>query len=208
MRLAAVGSLLLFVLGCNALQRGTCTVSDMPSAAPCAPLAEVSPCPPPPCQPSPKKCAEKPKEIEKNEQPREAQPIERTTTRSAVTQDILLIPRTVYVPYAPQVPVAPARLGTVAPAERVITQQETTREAAPPSRDAAPASQDRSAECLDKCTQMLERMDSLIRAMEQRQGQAAPACPLPAGSPPCTGPAFEEGPRPRRAIDNCPTGRN
>jgi hypothetical protein len=133
--------------------------------------------------------------------------VEKTTGQVAVTQDILLIPRTVYVPYAPQVPVAPARLGTVAPAERMITQQQTTREAVPDpraaelprteptrTREAAPPC-DKSTEALDKCCQMLERLERRIDDLEKKTQPCPPIevpCPvdgpvpyLPSGPEPC-----------------------
>jgi hypothetical protein len=201
-RFVAISFLLFLGVGCKGLVHNRLSSSEVPMGPGCVagPQGEACPppsCPAPSCPPScPPKCPEKPKEEKREAQPREAPPVERTTSRASVTQDILLIPRMVYVPYAPQVPVAPARLGMVAPAERVTTEQQTTREPAPAPRDVTPPPTDRSAECLDKCAQMLERLDERLRALEERQRAICP----PAG-PACTMPMPTQLPEP-----TCPPG--
>lgn len=192
MRFTVMGFLLLAGVGCNAFQhseRGECAApgvgcppaNQVGGACPTACPPHAQPCgaaPPTACAPQAPPCPPK-------EQPREVPAPERVSTRAAVTQDILLIPRMVYVPYAPQVPVAPARVGMVAPAERVVT--ETTREALPPPREAlpqpreapplpreaCPAPRDRSADTLDRCAELLEKMESRIRFLEEQR----PGCP-------------------------------
>jgi hypothetical protein len=185
MRFTSLGFVVLIGLGCNGLHRGPSKSCEVPTGSACA-VPEGGACAPP-CGPKPTCLPEKPKE-ERNAQPRDVTPVERTTSRASVTQDVLLIPRMVYVPYAPQVPVAPARLGMVAPAERVVTENLTTREATPAPRDITPAAQDRTAECLDKCSRMLEHLDNRLRALER------PSAPCPVPEPilpkaPCPPPA-------------------
>jgi hypothetical protein len=200
MRFVALGLVLLVGSGCNALRDSRCS----PSAGPCGPGSPgacgapgpqgapcgLAPCQPPP-QPCPPKAPEKPREVQPREVP--GPTVERTAGKAAVTQDILLIPRMVYVPYAPQVPVAPARLGVTAPAERVITEQETTRETAPGTREGpTPPPRDRSVEALEKCSQLLECLEGRLRALEERQRLMCP--PAPPGCPaPMPGPDLSQG---------------
>ncbi len=158
------------------------------------------PCPPPgqhgppgqPCPPPGQPCPPQPREA-----PRQAPVAEReqvTETRSAsaaVTQDILLIPRTVYVPYAPHVPVAPARLAMTSPAARVIETEERVREISrvpePAPREAAPRDT-RVSDALDKCLDEMRKLNQRIGELESRAQQqmcmppAAP-CPPPGPSP-------------------------
>jgi hypothetical protein len=94
-----------------------------------------------------------------------------------VTQDILLIPRMVYVPYAPQVPVAPARLGTVLPAGRPLQE-------CPPTN--APLSQDKLGDTLDKTLSKLEELNKRLSDLEaktQTMPCPAPTCPAPCPTP-------------------------
>ncbi len=179
MRTAAFGLLLLFSFGC----KGLGTVSCFPVDAECHPVPECLP-QPPPCPPPPPPPCEPPKEKPK---PRPAPAPAERSVEAAVTQDILLIPRTVYVPYAPQVPVAPARLGAMAPAERLTTRETEKPKAREPeqaSRD-APAPCDKSAEALDKCCRILEQLDYRIHMLEQKQVPPAQIiCPQPCPPPP------------------------
>lgn len=104
-----------------------------------------------------------------------------------VTQDIMLIPRMVYVPYAPQVPVAPARLGTVTPGARVVQQEEdTTPRAGPAPKDVTPRDVDTKekqvCDALDKCCKKMDEMCqriTIIEAKTQCLPGPAPACPNP-----------------------------
>jgi hypothetical protein len=132
----------------------------------CAPRTNA--CPPPqqqcqpPCQPK-----EVPREVSK---PREVTPP--PESQAAVTQDILLVPRMVYVPYVPHVPVAPARLAMAAPAGRVIEEQREVE---------TPKDTPRSRE-LDQCKQELEDLKKRLAELQSRM-----VCPAPAPAPPaCT----------------------
>lgn len=132
-------------------------------------------------------------------------PVEEVTqtraTSTAVTQDILLIPRTVYVPYAPHVPVSPAKLSMAAPAGRVVQSEEQCREtvaAQPPE-----ARDTRILDALDQCLQQMKRLDQRINQIESRAAVVAPPCaPPPSVSvlpypPQCAGPGCTPaGPQP------------
>ncbi len=106
------------------------------------------------------------------------------------------MPRTVYVPYAAQVPVAPVRLAGLAPAcpapavtehREVVTERRAVSAPPPQPLTAAPAP-DTAALNLE----LLKALRALNDKLEQRQVAAppppAPAC-LPA-PPPC-----DQGPR-------------
>lgn len=154
--------------------------------APCAPIAP--PCPPPVCQPAP---PPPPAPEVKAPPPVRAAPPRQEVTETrvastAVIQDILLIPRTVYVPYAPHVPVAPARLAVAAPAGRVVQTEERVREqvAAPPV--VAPR-ETQVTEALDQCLQQMRMLNQRIAELETRAAAvAAPPAPCPAPPPPIT----------------------
>ncbi|MBI1916603.1 MAG: hypothetical protein HYS12_17990 [Planctomycetes bacterium] len=161
--------------------------------------AQPGECGPAPCKP-PEKPAEKPAE-----KPREKvgapAPSTTTTTRTetqqtagvgAVAQDILLVPRTVYVPYAAQVPVAPARLASVTTTRQ--TAQGETREtvteqqAAQGQQAAAPRSEaaQRSEATNEEILRTLQSLNDRLRRLEQRPELCAPQperCPPPACVP-------------------------
>jgi hypothetical protein len=115
-----------------------------------------------------------------------------TETRAAagaVAQDILLVPRTVYVPYAAQVPVAPARLSAIAPGAAVRTTVTERRETEQTERreDALGAS---AADILQTLRALNERLDRLEKERLQA-APAAPTCPPSAGMPPCEPPGVK-----------------
>lgn len=182
MRLAALGFMVvLLCIGCHGLGTGrfmSANQCPMGCPGPC----EHQPCPPPaPCPvPCPPKQCEKPRDV----QPRPAPPPEQPGQR-AVTQDVLLIPRMVYVPYAPHVPVTPARLGTVAPGEREIKREpEKKRDVEPPQkRDVCPPEGDKTSECLDKICEFLNNLNQRIDYLEKQHRAPCPApniyCPTP-----------------------------
>jgi hypothetical protein len=100
-----------------------------------------------------------------------AGPEERETV---VTQDVMLVPRMVYVPYAPQVPVAPVRMANVVPGARSFEQP---KEAPPEKREAPPPPPTEKVICetLDRCAQMMQIMDKRLCDLEQRlQNPPAP----------------------------------
>ncbi|HKB03116.1 MAG TPA: hypothetical protein VKD90_12900 [Gemmataceae bacterium] len=115
-------------------------------------------------------CEKKAKEKERE--------VSREVEREAVvTQDIMLIPRMVYVPYAPQVPVAPARLGTMVPGARTVDvprEVPETRAAPPP-----PAPQKEICETLDRCAQMMQVLDKRICDLESRLQNPPPPTVVP-----------------------------
>ena len=127
---------------------------------------------------------EKPRDMpQQRSGPEEDQPRE-----AVVTQDIMLVPRMVYVPYAPQVPVRTARLGTVVPGARGL-ELPAPREAAPPApRDATPPApretEKNICDTLDRCTHMMLIMEKRICDLEKcaktAPAPAAPQC-MPAG---------------------------
>lgn len=161
---------------------------------PCAPTKSV-PCPPP-CQPTPpvKEVKAPPPQVRA---PQVREEIETRTATTAVTQDILLIPRTVYVPYAPHVPVAPARLVTTAPAAQVVHTEERVREqVAAPAPVQAPVQTNEAQinHALDQCLQQMRALNERIAGLESRAACAAPApCPAPVPAPVFVAP-------PRRAV--------
>jgi hypothetical protein len=109
----------------------------------------------------------------------------------AVAQDILLVPRTVYVPYAAQVPVAPARLAGLAapgPAQTVCERHEVTEQRGTFSeaRQAAVSASRDSDAALN--LQLLQALRALNDKLERQQMRAAPApvqAPVCPSAPPC-----------------------
>ena len=181
------------------------------AGAACAPgpkfAQDTRPCPPqiiqhhhhypppqPTCPPSEKCPPKKGQEKEAPQQPKPGPPEEQPAAKQAiVTQDIMLIPRMVYVPYAPQVPVAPARLGLVAPGA-LAAERELPREApkeVPKEGPTQPREGPKEAPCdtrdkqicdtLDRCALMLDALNRRLTALESRVPvpcgpAAAPAC--------------------------------
>jgi hypothetical protein len=97
---------------------------------------------------------------------------------AVVTQDIMLIPRMVYVPYAPQVPVNPARLGTLMPGAQPMVP--ARQEAAPPGPEnvEAPPPSKEVCELLHRCTQMMQTMDKRMCDLETRLQTPPPVQPI------------------------------
>lgn len=182
MRLAALGLVMLFSIGCHGLGTGRLMpVNQCPMGCPvpcehqpCPPAAPPAPCP----VPCPPKQCEKPKDVQPRPGPTQDRP-----AQTAVTQDVLLIPRMVYVPYAPHVPVTPARLGTVAPGEREMKREDKKpKDDGSQKRDTPPAC-DKTSECLDKICDFLNHLNHRIDNLEKQQRGPCPApnifCPTP-----------------------------
>lgn len=125
------------------------------------------------------KCSicEKKKKEEKREVPQQREAEAPQPREAVVTQDIMLIPRMVYVPYAPQVPVAPARLGTVVPGARGVETPAATKEGpAPTNREAEQprAAEKQICEALDRCCTMMQVMDKRLCDLEGRSRATPP----------------------------------
>ena len=110
------------------------------------------------------------------------------------------MPRTVYMPYVPHVPVAPARLSMATPAARVIETEERRRDICPEPqapRDLPSQPRDtRVTDALDKCLDEMRKLNGRISDLETRTQRAVappPPCPVPCPTP---GPYFVPGPCP------------
>jgi len=164
MRCALVSLLLLSALGCKTTSGhgDGCALSGHGATCPHESAGHK-------CALCEKKAKEKEREV-----PRAGPEAER---EAVVTQDIMLIPRMVYVPYAPQVPVAPARLGTMVPGARTVDvprEVPETRTVAPP-----PAPHKEICETLDRCAQMMQVLDKRICDLESRLQNPPPATVVP-----------------------------
>ena len=188
----AIGALLL-CLGCKSTLFPGHDACAPPAGTVCGPV-EGAPCAPPPqpCAPPPQPCAAPRAAPRAAEAPR-SQTTRETETHAAgaaVAQDILLVPRTVYVPYAAQTPVAPARMSALVPGAAVTTRTIERTEATSAAAETRSAATDtRSSELpasdiLQALRALNQRLDNLERA------RAAPAPPCPAPAPPCPGGPF------------------
>ncbi len=163
-----------------------------------------SPCPPAPCPPAAPVCQPPPPKVEAPAPkppvgaPAPAQSELRTEVHEkqaqqqqgvgAVAQDILLVPRTVYVPYSAQVPVAPARLAGLAapgPAPTLSERHEITtqRTTASDTRQAVSAAREGDANLNLELLKALRALNDKLEQQQQRLSAPAPApvaAPLPA----------------------------
>jgi len=165
---------------------GACPPGPCPSApcpsGPCLPERPV-------CQPAPKPAVRAPAPVESRT---EVQTQAQQHAVGAIAQDILLVPRTVYVPYAAQVPVAPARLaGLAAPGPvHTVTEQRVTTQQVPLAEPREPLAAPR--ECDTTTLELLKALRALNDKLdEQRRMMMAPApeqlphpCPVPECPPP------------------------
>jgi hypothetical protein len=115
-----------------------------------------------------------------------------------MVNDVLLIPRTVFMPYAPYAPTAPAKLRMAAPADRVIEEQ--TRELTPTRPREATSPETKLNETLDKCLEAMANLNNRLTILENR----APTIVAPIAPPAVCPPA---GPDCPPAIPDCPPGR-
>lgn len=201
MRLGTVGLIILLSAGCRSAQMGRLLDRGhaAPDAAVCAsgyasPAQPGAPgtatCPPGATgqpqivqhhhhyQNCPADCPPKKSEGPPPAPQRQTQPTPEEQKSAIVTQDIMLIPRMVYVPYAPQVPVAPARLGMAVPGGHVVPQTDTTPAPAPVQQ---PQRQEKDVcDALEKVCKKLDEMGqriTVIEAKTQCLPAPAPACP-------------------------------
>jgi hypothetical protein len=161
-----------------------CCGPQRPCAQPCAP--PPAPCveAPPPKQPPPQRQAP----------PEQAAPtperVERVQPQAQIAQEVMLVPRTVYVPYVAQTPVSPVRLSAVNTVPGRVTTFEERRELlaqpappSPPSRreEAAPPERE---QLLEMCRQLSDKLNRIEEA-QHRLSQTAPCPPTPQ---PCSPP--------------------
>lgn len=161
-------------------------------------------CSHPPGQPCPNITINMPKELRlKTEQPEQpaapaGQPAANMAQAAAISRETLLVPRMVYVPYAPQVPVAPARMVMTQPAG---TMSMVNMGYAPPSGAAEPSvAPAGAANCPPQVTaeqflrlaEAVEVLAKRVNSLPAVQYQQAPMpatvpCPTEIECPPNTG---------------------
>jgi hypothetical protein len=185
MRFAFIGTILLFGVGCKAITGGPLGDSCGSDASSCKQDKTT-------CKPTCKhddKCKDKDRGAPLPPT-KEGPPPERG---AAVTQDILLIPRMVYVPYAPQTPVGPARLGMAVPGrddggprEGPPPPEDKPKEGPPPAKtkeECNPCREAQLCDMLEKCCKKIEALNDRINKIEQRT-QSVPCPPVVAPRPP------------------------
>jgi hypothetical protein len=158
----------------------------------CPPVADAACAPTVPCPPAQQPCpTPAPKrDAEPTPQPRPATTTrEEVADRAAVVNDVLLVPRTVFMPYAPYAPTAPARLRMAAPADQVI--EERIREGEP--RPAQPRDS-KLTETLDKCLDAMSNINNRLTVLENRASTVV-APPPPVYCPPPAAPYCPPGRR-------------
>jgi hypothetical protein len=176
-----MGSRGLFILACLTLAAGCHGPSYQHWAGQdgnCAPG-----CPPPQQQ-----CRQPQRENLEDRAPERTTRTTQTVERSqaALSQEVMLVPRTVYVPFVAQTPLAPVRLGALTQGGATFTtERRETSESLPdraPRReeDRAPPrrEEDRAPEgpCAADLAAMLHRLNCRLDQIEARLG---PACPSP-----------------------------
>jgi hypothetical protein len=182
---------LMYCAGCSALNSGALFKSSAACEDPAnEKVIVVKPqCgpPAPECKPeeihvevpSQKICVKKPKPA-----PPEAPP-----TAAVPTQEVLLVPRTVYVPYAPQVPTGPARmvpLHTV-PGQTTTMVPVTQVPACNSSNAATTAETQKQVDLLAQRLQTLEATLQRLNETAAALGATTPGQSAPAGSPSAAG---------------------
>jgi hypothetical protein len=155
MRQFLLMSLLLVGAGCQGLRERidcrhggyACTTKE-----PCGPSEKVG-------APGPEKLAAPKAEAPKVGAPRQE------VAAPAIAQEILLVPRMVYMPYAPQVPTAPMRMG--APGTTVVPPQ-----GAPAPREnveaPGPVAAPPTKQLVDICEKLCERVERMEKCIADR----------------------------------------
>ena len=97
----------------------------------------------------------------------------------AIAQDILLVPKMVYIPYAPQTPVAPVRVASPPPLAAPPDEQPKVAAPAPKTQAAPPC--DVTTQMLDLCKKLNHRLDCLEQKIHDRNICPTPIqqCPTP-----------------------------
>jgi hypothetical protein len=105
--------------------------------------------------------------------------------QAAVTQDMLLVPRMVYMPYMPYTPTAPARMRVADVRNRTYVDERepgTPRNANVPQN---PPGDEKTLETLDQCQKLMMKMNQRIHELETRTTtivtQPTPVPPWAAG---------------------------
>jgi hypothetical protein len=183
----------LLLVGCQSAH-SLCPPACLP-----APTCSEQPCPapcvaaPPPAPPRVEvKCPEEihvkapPQKVVVNIPKRREAVEERLAAPPAPAQEVLLVPRTVYVPYVAQTPTAPVRMvGLEAPPALVPQRFAALPECRPPQQGAPSTKTD-----LDELNQRLERLEAALERVAQPEAErlpppadcTAPVCP-PTPSP-------------------------
>ena len=102
--------------------------------------------------------------------------------RAALAQEVLLVPRTVYMPFVAQTPTAPVRLTShmqvvQPPPERSVALPPAQQVTAPPKEECA------QQEMLDLCKKLNQRLDHMERCLHDRKLTPRQACPEPCCPP-------------------------
>lgn len=195
MKRSLLAAVLVCGAGCHGMPRGTETaVAGCPATQVCQ--QPTAPClsPAPPCKPP-----ETPENLKAPPAPAapKSELTETRTTVEALSQDILLVPRTVYVPYAAQSPVAMARMQGIAPAGLRATTVERTNLAEQPKapkekqQELAAAKAPAEAPTCNANAEILQCLRSLnqrLDALEQQQRERMCASPGPGLPPECLAP--------------------
>jgi hypothetical protein len=190
MRQILLMSVVLAGAGCHCLGGRDCGTAEDETCRPrhFAGLHRRAPVCEKPCEET-KKPVGKPPETPKAAQPEDI-------TRAVVAQEVLLVPKTVYMPYVAQTPVSPVRMaGPGAPAP-------------PPEKPFGKPPEEEKPELrqmLDLCKKLCERIDRMEKCIGERQPVYVPA-PEPGAAPPCPPTCPTPGILPlfrRPAFQNC-----
>ncbi|MDB5309741.1 MAG: hypothetical protein JWO38_3943 [Gemmataceae bacterium] len=105
------------------------------------------------------------------------EPADMPTQLAAAPPDIVLIPRTVFVPYAPYSQAIPAKLPTVRPAVYV---EELGREASTEPKDVGAAAREALlTEALGQCLQQMKTLTARIADLESKLATRSASYPAP-----------------------------
>jgi hypothetical protein len=175
-------------------QGAECPAPQACGQQPCAP--PPPPCPPPKKQAAPEKAPSPP-----------AEQVERVQQQAQIAQEVMLVPRTVYVPYVAQTPVAPVRLSGVntipGRVSSILERRELEPQAAPPS---PPSRQEEAAPPpeREKLQELCRQLNERLNRIEAQMCQPPPCAPLPQECPviqpqpslPCPNPPAAPMPNP------------
>jgi len=175
--------------GCTPLNGPSCPPSG---GTPCPPSCMPGPCPqggnpcPMPCPtvcPPGKPVAKAPEQPRQPEVGAPAKPPEKLVAEkqaaAAVAQDVLLVPKVVYMPYVAQVPVAPARLSAFPNIASSTTVERRDLEAAAPG----PSNED-LLKALSKLNERLDQLEKQREKLTTAPQEQPPSCPPDLGPPP------------------------